>query len=68
MLSLDYCQVKISFYLSFKANFHSGLTSIQHNASNFTASTKSVLRLKTEHREVVVTNAGFSIYSVARFL
>ena len=59
MLSLDYCQVKISFHLSFKANLHSGLTSIQYNASNFTASIKSLLLLKSEHREVVVTNAAF---------
>ena len=59
MLSLDYCQVKISFHLSFRANFHSGLTSIQYNASNFTVSIKSVLLLKSEHREVVMTNAGF---------
>ena len=43
MLSLDNCQIKTSFCFVFKANFHSGLTSIQYNASNFTASIKSVL-------------------------
>ena len=48
-----------SFRLAFKANFHSGLTSIQYNASKFTASIRSVLLLKSEHHEVVVINAGF---------
>ena len=42
-LSLDYCQIKISFRFVFKASFHSGLISIQYNASNFTVSIKSVL-------------------------
>ena len=68
MLSLDYCQVRTSFCFAFKANLHSCLVTIQYNASNFTASIKSVLLMKSEHREVVVTNADISIYHVARFL
>ena len=49
-------------------NYHSGLTSTQYNAFNFTSSIKSVLLLKSDHREVVVTNADIFIYHVARFL